>query len=434
MGKLIAAKPADLQVPRLSATNYKLWSELITEALEGRGVWDYAQGTIKEPSDEDEKRIWRQNSAVAVGIIKGTLSESQFGHVMGMRGAKEVWDTLKKIHQRDDHARVQSLLAEFIKFRLDTTIDEGASKLSRIQSEIGMLDIASKPSDAIKTETLLAGLGPEYEATLVGLDASSTTDFEEIVSRLRKAETRLKNQGVINTHGPNEARKTFTKNDSKKKKGACFHCGTPGHFKKECRRLLAELESRSDSDTQGDRKEVDGGHRAAVVTQDEPRTHERAWVTTHHVRKVASKTKAQQTDPWYLDSAATSHMTNCRDLFTSFTKAKDTVTVADGRQLTSQGQGTIRVRFEGEWTQIYQVLYVPGLQGNLLSVGQLAERGIECLFSSTGATLRHGGETLANAMREGRNYVLYPTQGSHEARITSTSYGQKHQDTSGYEL
>ena len=56
-----------------------------------------------------------------------------------------------------------------------------------------MLDIASKPSDAIKTETLLAGLGPEYEATLVGLDASSTTDFKEIVLRLRKAETRLKN-------------------------------------------------------------------------------------------------------------------------------------------------------------------------------------------------------------------------------------------------
>jgi hypothetical protein len=77
MGKLIAAKPADLQVPRLSVLNYKLWSELITEALKGRGVWVYAQGTVEEPSsDEDQKRIWRQNNAVAVGIIKRTLSES----------------------------------------------------------------------------------------------------------------------------------------------------------------------------------------------------------------------------------------------------------------------------------------------------------------------------------------------------------------------
>jgi hypothetical protein len=65
---------------------------------------------------------------------------------MGIKNAKEVWDTLKKIHQRDDYTRVQSLLAEFIRFRLDTTIDEGASELSRIQSEIGMLDSASKPA------------------------------------------------------------------------------------------------------------------------------------------------------------------------------------------------------------------------------------------------------------------------------------------------
>ena len=55
-----------------------------------------------------------------------------------------------------------------------------------------MLNIALKLSDAIKTETLLAGLGPEYEVTLVGLDTSSTIDFKEIMLRLRKAKIRLK--------------------------------------------------------------------------------------------------------------------------------------------------------------------------------------------------------------------------------------------------
>ena len=101
MGKLIAAKPADLQVPKLTATNYKPWSELITEALDGRGVWDYTQELIEEPGSKDQKVIWRQNNAIAVGIIKGTLSDShiikgtlsdsQLGHVMGMRDAKKVW-------------------------------------------------------------------------------------------------------------------------------------------------------------------------------------------------------------------------------------------------------------------------------------------------------------------------------------------------------
>jgi hypothetical protein len=68
-----------------------------------------------------------------------------------------------------------------------------------------MLNSALKPSDAIKIETLLAGLGPEYEVTLVGLDASDTTDFKNTVSRLRKAKIRLKNQDV-NTPGLNLTR------------------------------------------------------------------------------------------------------------------------------------------------------------------------------------------------------------------------------------
>jgi hypothetical protein len=56
-----------------------------------------------------------------------------------------------------------------------------------------MLNSALKPSNAITTETLLVGLEPKYNITLVGLDVSATTDFKDTVLKLRKAKTRLKN-------------------------------------------------------------------------------------------------------------------------------------------------------------------------------------------------------------------------------------------------
>jgi hypothetical protein len=81
------------------------------------------------------------------------------------------------------------------------------------------------------------------------------------------------------------------------------------------------------------------------------------------------------------------------------------------------------------------VLYVPGLQGNLLSIRQLAERGIDCLFSSQGATLRRDSETLVYARRESRNYVLHPIRDTYEARSTSKDgYGQERLEPDSYKL
>jgi hypothetical protein len=71
-------------------------------------------------------------------------------------------------------------------------IDEGALKLTCLQSEIGNLDSTSKPSDTIKTETLLASLGLEYEPILVELDASESTAYNDVIVKLKKAEARLK--------------------------------------------------------------------------------------------------------------------------------------------------------------------------------------------------------------------------------------------------
>jgi hypothetical protein len=383
---------------------------------------------VARPEDKDQLQIWVQNNAIASGIIKGTLSDSQLGHVMGIDSAKDVWDKLKTIHQSDGTARVRNLLGEFMRYRLITTIDDGASALTRIQNEIGNLKATSRPSEDMKIEALLASLGPEYEFIVAGIDVSDTTKYEDVVAKLRKAEARLK--GQKQGQGQNMANLATTAGSSNKKgrkKGSCFHCGKEGHYKRECKKFLAEQAKtdKNDGGAQGSRTE-DGkdnqdksrhSHTGTPANQKSGQSHgeSRAWAISHQTQKV---TKGTRTDPWYLDSAATSHMTNCKDLFTAIRQVEDTVTVADGRQLASCGQGTIRVRFGGEWVQVHQVLYVPGLQGNLLSVGQLAERGIMCLFSSQRAYLRRDGEMLAQARRVGRNYVLYP-QGAHEALMTA---------------
>ena len=78
-----------------------------------------------------------------------------------------------------------------MRYRLVTTIDDGASAFTRIQNEIGNLKTASRPSEDMKIEALLASLRPEYEFIVAEIDVSDTTKYEDVVARLRKTEAGL---------------------------------------------------------------------------------------------------------------------------------------------------------------------------------------------------------------------------------------------------
>jgi hypothetical protein len=78
-----------------------------------------------------------------------------------------------------------------MRYRLVTTIDDGASALTRIQNKIGNLNAASRPSENMKIKALLASLRPEYEFIMVRIDISDTTKYKNVVIKLKKAKARL---------------------------------------------------------------------------------------------------------------------------------------------------------------------------------------------------------------------------------------------------
>jgi hypothetical protein len=199
---------------------------------------------------------------------------------MGIESAQEVWNKLKTIHQSDGTARVRSLLGEFMRYRLVTTIDDGASTLTRIQNEIGNLKTASMPSEDMKIEALLASLGPEYEFIVAGIDVSDTTKYEDVVAKLRKAEARLKGQG----QGQNMANFTTAGSSNKKgkdinqdnddtdqedvdKRKRCFYCGNTGHFMRECEDFLNGIRQQIlDEMAAEDSRRLGKNHTAARTT------------------------------------------------------------------------------------------------------------------------------------------------------------------------
>lgn len=119
---------------------------------------------------------------------------------------------------------------------------------------------------------------------------------------------------------------------------------------------------------------------------------------------------------WYIDSGATSHMCGDRDFFVKLNdQQKGQVVLADGQKLFTAGVGdgylhNMKDDGNSQKIKLLNVLYVPQLKGNLISVKKLTARGLEVYFRDNQCTITKDGYTVANATEESGLYELNTTQ------------------------
>ena len=101
---------------------------------------------------------------------------------------------------------------------------------------------------------------------------------------------------------------------------------------------------------------------------------------------------------WFLDNGASFHMTGDQDLFTDLDEKDLGVHIEmgnDGRY-NATGIGTISFKREsGKPFVLKEVMHVPGLKKNLISVVMLEDKGYDVVFSEEKAFLssKATGET-----------------------------------------
>src|ERR1051325_6099960 len=85
---------------------------------------------------------------------------------------------------------------------------------------------------------------------------------------------------------------------------------------------------------------------------------------------------------WFLDSGCSNHMTGRKEWLEDYDESKKSkVKLVDNSSL--QAEGTSNIVFQmsnGGKTMIKDVLYVPGMQCYLLTVGQLVEKGFSVVM------------------------------------------------------
>lgn len=183
------------------------------------------------------------------------------------------------------------------------------------------------------------------------------------------------------------------------KKKKCHYCNKEGHFRRDCRKLLH------------DRKEKDGKSQQKVNQAASSGSQDAFCFNTGAICFDASKEKSNR-DLWYFDSGATAHMTNNADFFEAMdSSVHDNVYLADGNKILSKGVGTGKLKVadqNGEplTVTLKDVLYVPTLAGNLLSISKITEQGFSVSFEKNGCKIKRNDDAFIDGERAGNLYHL----------------------------
>jgi hypothetical protein len=170
----------------------------------------------------------------------------------------------------------------------------------------------------------------------------------------------------------------------------CYHCDKMGHIAKFCPARREEY------------KRKHKRHHAHVVEDEEPPAKMiREQIKDYVLISALSGSVTHGEDTWLIDSGASKHMTGQKNILSCVSEKKfsQKVTLGDNYQYPIKGVGESNFKLNsGNSLKMKDVLYVPGLKKNLLSISALEKKGYRVAFIYGEVLMWAKGETINEAI------------------------------------
>ena len=404
---MAASGNSETRVPIFNGENYDFWIIKMETMFISRELWTFVEDGFTRPAEGEEQTIAQiaelrskiKKDAKALSILQTSVTDEIFPRISNERTSKAAWDALSLEFKGSDKVRavkVQSIRRDFEYTRMNDSesLNDYISRLSNIVNKLRtykddmpekrvvqkILMSLNRKYDAIVSiiegtrdmETLgvqdLVGTLKAFDQRVTSHDDDTEKAFQTLSlssNRNEPSSSKSKRKNWKGTGKKWEGKQNKSQNEESSSSGyskcticnklhtgecwfkgkpKCANCGKFGHVKKDC--------------------DSKGNQQANNIEECDTNM----FCVTH------AASVAVEENVWLVDSACSNHMTANASLLYDIDYNNTTrVKMANGNLVDTKGKGSIAVETKNGKMFIRDVMLVPDLDSNLLSVGQLIE-------------------------------------------------------------
>jgi transposase InsO family protein len=402
---------------RLDGTNYTEWALNAKNKIRGRKHWGYISGKKVAPTKEtsDEYETWQDENCMVKSWLLDAMTKDVRSLFIRLPTAKKIWESVKETYSvSQDASKAYQLYCKVISIKQDGGfIVSYFAKLQKLWQEIDAIENCTMEcTKDVETYTNKLNAQRVY-IFLAGLDTHLDGVRGRILATIPLPGIQTVYANVCVEANRQEAMLSATQNEgavmamkrpinSKKGNRKCTHCNGNNHVMETCFKLHGYPEWHP----KGKKEEALNSN------------------STTATGFVAKSGKSQSAcgfsvvtigRDWIIDTGATHHMTCDKYMFTHLSSNSPVPVIINANGVSSpvMGIGTISI---SPLLTIYDVLFVPSLNCNLLSVSQLTKsHNCSFLFFPTYCILQniHTKEKIGSGKRsEGLYYLEGNSQNS----------------------